>query len=31
MTDEDIVEKEGLRKGEDKVEWPCPTSHSSVR
>lgn len=31
MTEEGIVEKVGPRKGEDKVEWPCPTSHSSVR
>lgn len=31
MTGKGIVEKVGPRKGEDKVGWPCPISHSSVR
>lgn len=31
MTGKGITEKVGPRNVEDKVEWPCPISHSSVR
>lgn len=31
MTGKGTAEKAGPRKGEEKVKWPCPSSHSSVR